>query len=161
MSWIDWTLLAVLGVSALLGFWRGLVFEVLSLAGWVVAFLAAQMFAQTVGGLLPLDGLAAPLPTAAGFVLVFVGVAFVCGLVAWAVKRLIASVGLRPVDRVLGGAFGVARGAVILLAVALVAALSPLRTDSRWQASPVAGVLTQALEALKPLIPASLSAHLS
>ncbi len=40
---VDWILLAVLGLSMLLGLWRGLVQEVLSLAGWVAAFFVAQI----------------------------------------------------------------------------------------------------------------------
>ena len=35
LSWVDWALLAVLLVSVVVGLWRGLVFEVLSLVGWV------------------------------------------------------------------------------------------------------------------------------
>ena len=42
MAPIDWTFLAVLLVSMLIGAWRGLVYELLSLAAWVVAFFAAQ-----------------------------------------------------------------------------------------------------------------------
>ena len=42
---VDWILLAVLGLSLLIGLWRGLVQEVLSLAGWVVAFYVSQIYA--------------------------------------------------------------------------------------------------------------------
>lgn len=45
MALLDWGLLAVLALSMLLGAWRGLVFEVLSLAGWVLAFVVARWFA--------------------------------------------------------------------------------------------------------------------
>ena len=36
----DWVLLAALLLSVLLGLWRGLVYEVLSVAGWVAAAFA-------------------------------------------------------------------------------------------------------------------------
>ena len=45
MTWLDGALLAVLLVSALVGLWRGLVYEVLSVAGWVLAFVLAQTWA--------------------------------------------------------------------------------------------------------------------
>jgi membrane protein required for colicin V production len=124
------------------GLWRGLVYEVLSVVGWVLAFVLAQAWAEPVGRVLPMDGAAEPLRLAAGFALVFIAVAFTAGLLSWLVKKLVkklvAAVGLRPVDRVLGGVFGVLRGLVILLAVAVVMGMLPLSAQAGWQASPVA-----------------------
>ena len=45
MAALDWIFAAVLLASMLIGAWRGLVFEVLSVLGWVAAFFAAQWFA--------------------------------------------------------------------------------------------------------------------
>ena len=45
MSWFDFAVVAVVGFSILLGAWRGLVREVFSLAGWVIAFVLALLFA--------------------------------------------------------------------------------------------------------------------
>ena len=45
MAALDWIFCAVLLVSVLLGAWRGLVFEVLSLLSWLVALVAARFFA--------------------------------------------------------------------------------------------------------------------
>lgn len=149
----DWVLLAALLLSVLLGLWRGLVYEVLSVAGWVAAFVLAQAFADEAGAWLPMDGLSPPLRLAAGFVLVFVAVAFAAGLGAWLVQKLVASVGLRPVDRVLGGAFGLVRGLVILLAVALVVSMTQMQGAAWWRESATAGVLSATLHELKPLLP--------
>lgn len=146
-------LLTVLLLSVLLGAWRGLVYEVLSVAGWVAAFVLAQTYADEVAAMLPLDGISPPLRLAAGFLLVFIAVAFAGGLLAWLVKKLVASVGLRPVDRILGSAFGLARGVVMLLAFALVMSMSPLREAPWWQGSTVADMLVATLHAIKPLLP--------
>ena len=160
MSWLDWALMAVLLLSALLGLWRGLVYEVLSLAVWVVAFVLAQAYAAPVGAWLPVDGFSQPLQLAAGFAAVFVAAAFVGGLLAWLVKKFVESVGLRPVDRILGGAFGLARGMVILLGLAVVVSMTPLQSQERWRDSTVAGVLSRTLHAIKPLLPEALARHL-
>lgn len=160
MNWVDVTLVAVLVLSILLGLWRGLVYEVLSVAGWVVAFIAAQRYAGSVAVLLPMDGFAPALQLAAGFALVFVGVAFAAGLVSWMVKKLVASVGLRPVDRLLGSVFGVARGALILLAVATVVSMTPMRTEPAWAGSVVAAGLGQGLSAIKPVLPVAVGQYL-
>lgn len=160
MNWVDITLLAVLVLSIVLGLWRGLVYEVLSVAGWVVAFIAAQRYASDMAQILPLEGFSPALKIAAGFILIFVGVAFAAGLLSWLVKKLVASVGLRPVDRVLGAVFGLARGALILLAVATVVSMTPLRTDPAWVGSPVASGLSQSLAAIKPVLPVAVGQYL-
>ena len=81
-SAIDWLALTVLIASLLLGAWRGLLYEVLSLAGWVVAFLAARWAAPVVGDWLPMGESSEPLRYAAGFALVFIATAFLCGMLA-------------------------------------------------------------------------------
>lgn len=160
MAWVDWALLGILLLSALLGLWRGLVYEVISVAAWVAAFLLAQWYAADMAAILPMDGASEPLRLAAGFALVFLGTAFAGGLLAWLVKKLVESVGLRPVDRVLGGAFGLARGVVILLAVAVVVSMTQMQQASWWQASSAAGVLSTALHEIKPLLPDPLARYL-
>lgn len=156
----DWVLLTLLVLSVLLGVWRGLMFEVLSVLGWVVAFFVAQDWADDVVPWLPIDRLTPPLQLAIGFALVFIVIAFVGGLVAWLVQKLVASVGLRLVDRVLGGAFGLLRGAVILLAFTLVVTITSMQTASWWSGSPTAGLLTQTLHSVKPLLPDPLARHI-
>ena len=71
---VDWILLAVLGLSLLLGVWRGLVQELLSLAGWVAAFYLAQMYAPLTANALPMEGSSQMLRYAAGFLLTFIAV---------------------------------------------------------------------------------------
>lgn len=161
MNTLDWVLLAVLLLSALVGMWRGLVYEVLSVAAWIAAFVAAQAYASQAAGWLPIEGLSAGLQVALGFALVFVVVAFAGGLLAWMVKKMVAAVGLRPIDRALGAAFGLLRGAVVLLAVAVVVGMSPMRTDPGWQGSWVAQLLGGSLVSLKPLLPDAVARHLS
>ena len=66
MTALDWLFLAVLAASLLIGAWRGLVFELLSLLGWAVAFVAAQWLAADAGAWLPLQGWDAAWRHAAG-----------------------------------------------------------------------------------------------
>lgn len=157
MSAVDLTLLVVLLASVVLGLWRGLVYEVLSVAGWIAAFFLAQWFAADVADRLPLGETAEPLRYAAGFVVVFVATAFAAGLLAWLAQQLMSTVGLRPVDRVLGAAFGLLRGLVLLLALALVVDMTPIKEQKSWQAS--AGV--QGLETGLRLVKGAMPPHLA
>lgn len=161
MGLTDGLLLTVLLLSVLLGAWRGLVYEVLSVASWVAAFVLAQAYADEAALMLPLSSLSPPLQLAAGFLVVFIAVAFAGGLLAWLVKKLVASVGLRPVDRILGSAFGLARGVVMLLALAVVVSMSPLKDAAWWKSSAVADLLVASLHAIKPLLPEPVARYIA
>lgn len=160
LNWVDGVLLTALLLSILIGLWRGLVYEVLSLAGWVAAFVVAQAYASVLAQWLPLHGWVPAWRMALAFVLLFVGTAFAAGLVAWLIKRMVASVGLRPIDRVLGGAFGLARGLLILLGAALVVNMTSWRSEAAWQTARVATFLGESVHTLRPLLPNSLARHL-
>jgi membrane protein required for colicin V production len=144
---LDWLVLALVLASLLLGAWRGLVYEVLSLLAWAAAFFIAQWFAADMGGL------SEPVRFAAGFMGLFLATLFACSLVASLAKKLIEAVGLRPVDRVLGAAFGVVRAAVLLLVLGVVAQLTPVGQASWWVESASAPRIAQTLQILRPALP--------
>jgi membrane protein required for colicin V production len=158
---LDWILAAVLVFSLLLGAWRGLVFEVLSVLGWAVSFYAAQWFAPQVALMLPLQSASRPVRYAAAFVLVFIVAVFAAGLLASLLKKLVEAVGLRPVDRLLGAAFGVLRGVIMLLAAAVVIDMTALKSSAWWHESRGAQTLTAALTGLKPLLPEQFAKYLN
>ena len=153
MAAIDWILIGVLLFSLVLGAWRGLVYEVLSVLGWVVSFYAAQWLAPQVADLLPLQSASESIRYAAAFVLLFIASLFACGLLAFLVKKLIESIGLRPVDRTLGAAFGVLRGVVLLLAATIVINMTAFKRSDWWLESKGAPALTAILKGLKPALP--------
>lgn len=158
---LDWIILVVLLLSMALGAWRGLVFEVLSVLGWFAAFIVAQLYAATVGNLLPMQGATDALKYAAGFVITFIASAFAAGFLAWLAKKLIEKVGLRPVDRTLGAFFGLLRGILILLAATTAVLMTPLKNGEWWQQSSGARVLSASLKAIKPLLPGEVGQYIS
>lgn len=157
---LDWIFAVVLLASLLLGAWRGLVYEVLSVLSWLAAFLLAQWFAPDVAQLLPMSGAGEAVRYAAAFVLVFVGSVLMGGLLAALAKKLFSAAGLRPADRALGAAFGLVRGVVVLLAATVVIGMTPLHSAQWWQESVGAGITTAALKGLKPLVPQQFGKHL-
>lgn len=157
---VDWVLVAVLVLSMVVGAWRGLVFEVLSLMGWMLSFYAAQWFAPAVASWLPLKSAGDPIRHAAAFILVFIAVLLAAGLVTFLVKKAVAAVGLRPIDRTLGAAFGVLRGVVVLLAAAVVIDMTALKNSDWWRDSSGAGLLTGALHSIKPILPQPFARYL-
>ena len=161
VSAVDLSLLGVLVFSMLLGAWRGLVYEVLSVLGWAAAFYAAQWFAPQAAFWLPLDSVSEPVRYATAFALVFVAAVFAAGLVASLVKKLIDGFGLRPVDRTMGAAFGLLRGVILLLAATVIMNMTVLKSSPWWQTSQGAILLTTALKNLKPVLPEQFAKYLN
>ena len=158
---VDWILLAALSLSLLLGVWRGLVQEVLSLAGWVVAFYVSQIYAPMAAAKLPMEGSSQMLRYAAGFVVVFVGVLIAQALITGVIKKMLSVVGLGLIDRLLGSLFGALRGIVILLAVTLLVGMTPMRESEAWQQSQGSKWLRALLHVCKPALPADFGKYIT
>jgi membrane protein required for colicin V production len=157
---VDWVLLGVLLFSMLLGAWRGLVYEVLSVLGWAASFYLAQWLAPQLAARLPLQSASEAVRYAAAFVLIFVAAVFVAGLLAFLLKKLVEAIGLRPVDRTLGAAFGLLRGIILLLAATVVINMTALKSGEWWQGSRGASILTATLKGLKPVLPEQFARYL-
>ena len=139
MAVLDGVVLGILVVSMLLGAWRGLVFELFSLVGWVAAFFVARLFAQDVAARLPLQGFDSAVQYGVGFVLTFVLSVFVWGLLSALAKKLIEVVGLL-------------RAVVLVLVLAVVVVSTPLHAQNWWTQSLAAPWLAQAVANILPAL---------
>lgn len=153
LAWADIVILAVLVVSVLVGLWRGLLFEVLSLVGWVVAYLAAQLLGPVLAPWLPVGAQGSGLNQVVSW-----GVAFLIVLVIWSlgarlVRMLVAASPLSGLDRLMGAGFGLIRGALICLLAVLVAGMTPVRQSQQWRDSELLPWIQVALLDLKPMLP--------
>lgn len=153
---LDWLMLAVLLLSVGIGLWRGLLMEVAMLVGWLVAYFCAHWFAADLAPHLPIGAPGSKLQHAAAFALSFVTVVIGWALLARLVRMLVHATPLSLVDRIGGGAFGLLRGAVVVLALATVVALTPASQSPLWQASTGARWATGTVQFIKPLLPPDL-----
>jgi len=160
IGWVDWALLAVLLVSVLVGLVRGLVFEVLSLLGWVAAFVAAQAWSAEVALHVPVGAPGSALNHGAAFAIVFVLALIAWMLAAKLIRLIVHATPLTLIDRTLGGVFGFVRALVLLLAVAMVVSFTPAVRAAPWQASHGAAWLGVLLSGLKSVLPPAVSRHL-
>jgi len=160
IGWVDAALLALLLVSVVIGLWRGLLFEVMSLAGWIVAYIAAQLLGAELAPHLPVGAPGSALQVAAAFVIVFVLALIVWSLLSSLLRRLMQASPLSGLDRLLGGAFGLLRGVLIALVIATVVQLTPFAKSPAWQASYGAVGLQTLLAGVRPWLPAEIARHL-
>jgi membrane protein required for colicin V production len=122
---IDGVVAAVVIISALLAYSRGLVREVMAIAGWVAAAILAFLFAPTVEPMvreIPVVGEfvaeSCELSMIGGFAIVFAISLIVVSLFTPLFSSIVQRSAAGGVDQGLGFLFGVARG-ILLVALAL------------------------------------------
>jgi membrane protein required for colicin V production len=123
---VDGIVLAIIIVSAILAYARGIVRETLSILGWIVAGIAAFAFAPAVEPLIreipvlrDVIGANCELGILAGFAVVFAIALVIVSLFTPLLSGAVQNSAIGPIDQGLGLLFGVARG-VLLVAIALV-----------------------------------------
>jgi membrane protein required for colicin V production len=135
MVWIDYAILAVIGISTLISLIRGFVREAVSLVIWISAFFVASTFYVNLASLLTniSDQL---LRNAAAISILFITTLILGALVNYIIGQLVSKTGLSGTDRVLGLAFGALRGALVISALLFfMDAFTPAADTSWWQSS--------------------------
>jgi len=122
MLWIDYVIIGIIALSAIISVVRGFVKEVLSLAAWVLAFWVALTFSPQLSVLLS-DYIATPsVSLFAAFAALFIVTLILSALVNHLIAAIVEKTGLSGTDRMLGVIFGLLRGAAIVTLLVLLAA---------------------------------------
>lgn len=136
MNGADWAIVAIVLVSSLLSLKRGFVKEALSLSAWVAAFFIATAFSERLSTVLASTIENPSLRHTTSYTILFVGTLMMGSLINFLVAKLIRATGLSGEDRLMGTAFGMVRGIVIVLVMIVVArALVPVEQERLWQTS--------------------------
>ncbi len=131
MTGFDYAVIAVFLISLALGVWRGFVYEVLSLAGWPLAFVLSKLFAAGVAPMMPAEQEA--MRTALAYALVFVAALIAWAGLVWLLSKLVKAVGLGWLDSVLGALFGLLRGALVVLVLVWLGGLTRFPEQPFWR----------------------------
>jgi len=137
LNWADFTLLGIIIFSSLISVLRGFTKEALSLVIWVVAFVVARSFQGQAQTLLSpyIDDPVVLLVTA--FASLFVATLLVGAVLSYLVSFLLKVTGLSTLDRILGIAFGMARGVIVCVAIVALARHTPWVNEAWWSDSKV------------------------
>ena len=138
---------------------RGLVKEVLSLASWVIAFMAANAYGEALAPMLPdvIPGESTKLIVA--FASLFIGARLLMGLLTGALTELVKASGMSLLDRALGAVFGMARGVVIVLALVLLCATTEIVQQPFWKNALLSPLAEQAVVLVMPYLPGQFAQH--
>ncbi|HUX91109.1 MAG TPA: CvpA family protein [Gallionellaceae bacterium] len=162
MTQFDYIVLVIIILSVLLGWWRGLVYEILSLLSWVTSYFVAKSWAAEFTPYMPAVLESEALKSAAAFMAVFVTTLILCGIAAWSLNKLIKSFGLDwRTDGVLGAIFGFFRGWMLVLVIVLLAGLTKLPQTPFWHDALLSKPLQNAALLTKDLLPDDMAKRVS
>ena len=145
MVWIDFVILGIIALSAVVSLVRGFVKEAMSLATWLAAFFIASNFYTDLSALLDITD---PLiRNGSAIAILFVLTLILGALINYIVSQLVDKTGLSGTDRVLGVCFGAVRGVLIVAALLFfIDTMTGFNQSLWWQQSvliPEFGVVIQ------------------
>lgn len=160
MTIFDYIVLFILVSSVVISTMRGLVKEILSLLGWVAAFVVANAFGAQLAPMLPSVIPGDALRLIVAFIALFLGVRVLMGLLALAIGALIEASGLSLADRGLGGLFGLGRGIVIVLAGVILCGMTSIPQQAFWKDALLSPMAETGARTVKPFLPAAFAQHI-
>lgn len=160
MTIFDYVVLGIIFVSVLLSITRGVVREIVSLLGWIIAFFVASHYAANFEPLLPLTVEDESLRMLIVFVMTFFVALVVVMMGSMLLSKLVRSVGLGLIDRILGAVFGFARGLFVVLLIMLAAGFTALPQQPFWQQALLSEPLEMVVIQVIPWLPESLKEHI-
>ena len=126
MNLLDFLLAAVMLLSVVSGFAKGLTRSLIGFVSSILAIFLGFGFYRLVGAQFHEWGLRPSTAKIAGFLTVFFGVLILGGLVAALIAKLLKIVGLSFLDRLGGAVLGFVRGVVVgIVIVMLIIAFTP------------------------------------
>ncbi len=158
-NWVDFAVIVIIGVSVIIGLFRGLVKESISLATWILAIWVALVFGPRLSGLLPFTVGSATIQNIIASAVLFILVIILGGVVNYLLSQIVDKTGLSGTDRSLGLVFGALRGAAIVAILVLLATLTNLPNEPWWQQSKTLPFFYDIALWLKDLLPPSLADH--
>jgi membrane protein required for colicin V production len=159
MSLFDYLLLFILLSSIIISTMRGLIKEILSLVSWIVSLVLANAYGESLAVLLPGLIPGQMLRLILSFLALFIGVRLLMSLLMLAIDALIKASGLSLADRGLGGLFGLARGCVIVMAVALICGMTAVPQQAFWKEALLSPMVEAAVQTVMPFLPGSVTDH--
>lgn len=133
MTVFDYAVIAIIVLSALVGWWRGFMYELFSLIGWLAAYVVARTFSEQALPYIPEAVGTESIRSATAFAALFVTTLIVGALFAWFLARLAKFAGLAGMDGKFGAIFGTLRGMLMVIALVWLGGLTDLPQKPFWR----------------------------
>ena len=153
MTSFDYAVIAVIVLSALMGWWRGFMYELFSLIGWLAAYIVARTFSAELLPFVPAAVGEHNVRSAAAFATLFIATLIMGALFAWFLARLAKFAGLAGMDGKFGAIFGMLRGGLVVIALVWLGGLTDLPQLPFWRDALTSKPLQEAALYAKDYLP--------
>lgn len=158
LTLFDYLVMVIISLSLILGLFRGMVKEVLSLVNWALAFYVANTYGEQL--IVYLDwtqALSPAMKALVGCAAAFLASMIVGSIIIGLLGRIISAAGLGFMDRGLGGVFGLGRGVIIVLTLVTAAGFTSLPKQPFWRDAVLSPYAEDAMREIKPHLPESVA----
>jgi membrane protein required for colicin V production len=149
----DYAVILIIVLSALVGWWRGFMYELYSLIGWIAAYIVARTFSAQLVPYVPMEVHGENLRSAVAFATLFIATLMVAALFAWFLAQLTKYAGLSGVDGKFGAMFGMLRGGLVVIALVWLGGLTDFPQLPFWRDALSSKPLQQAALYFKDYLP--------
>lgn len=154
--WFDWAMVSGILLSMLLGFWRGFIRESLAIVAWIFGVMLILNYVDDLANWMQswihIESIRLVLSSLILLVVMFVMVQWVKRLLLWCV----AKAGIRSLDHVLGGGFGVFRGVIMAMLVTILTARIGFAEERWWSDSVLTPLMIELNEKIPNYLPKNL-----
>jgi membrane protein required for colicin V production len=159
--WVDYGIACILTFSAILGLLRGFVRETLSLLSWLAAIWVCSAYSQDAATLLQDKISIQPVRLAIACAILFFTTLFVGSLINSLLSQILRNQGLSGADRMLGLAFGLTKGSVLVSVLVLLAGTTHVPELPWWKQSQLVPPFQSLASWLKDRIPPDLAVYIN
>jgi len=161
LIWVDYVIIGIIFISALIGLFRGLVKEAFSLGTWIISIIIGIRFSQPFSVYL-VDYIELPsVRIAVAFIVLLLLTLVLGAMLSFLISQIVDKTGLTGTDRFAGFLFGIARGMVVMAVLVLLAGLTPLPQDPWWVESSLIAPFQELSVWLREQIPEGVSGYFS
>ena len=149
---VDYIIIAILIISAVMGLVRGLLREAIAVITWVLAIILAWSFGSTLEPMLGGILVGSPMRIWAARAIIFVFVLLLGGAVSVVLGHFVRVSMFAGMDRFLGFVFGIIRGVVIVGAFTIAVQAMRMDEDARWKNSRLMPYAIGVADALRGMV---------
>jgi membrane protein required for colicin V production len=149
---VDYIILAIIVISAVMGLVRGLLREAIAVITWFLAIVLAWIFAPSLEPLLGGILVGSPLRIWAARTIIFVGVLLLGGAISVVLGHYVRVSMFAGMDKFLGFVFGIIRGIVIVGAFTIAIQAMRMDEDPRWKNSRLMPYASGVADALRGIV---------
>lgn len=161
LNYIDITIVAIVLITALIGFMRGLVWMSVFLATWASAIILAIRYKSELADILPIKLGSEIAQTGLAALLIFLGVLIAGAIINYLLSKAISAIGLGTFDRILGAGLGIMLGGVAISLLIMLLSVTELPDQQAWKTSKFIPKVQEAVVVIKSYLPEDMNKYIN